>query len=93
MFIFIVSDRCASGEAVDSSGPRLRELANTNFDVYRIEHIIIPDDLETIEVSFSALFFLNNKKSNEIFSVLENSFELCRGFEIEFNSHNWWNRF
>lgn len=46
-----VSDSCASNKSADTSGPRLRELVAANFDAQHAAYVIIPDDLDTIEVN------------------------------------------
>lgn len=46
--ILTVSDRCSRGEAVDTSGPALAELAATQLDVEIIEQTCVPDEADRI---------------------------------------------
>lgn len=59
-----VSDRCASGEATDLSGPKLVELSSQSFEVTHIEQATIPDDLDTIEVSTEKREKISSDKEN-----------------------------
>lgn len=54
---FPVSDSCSNGDAIDTSGPKIRELVAEHFTcVSHIEYKIVPDDLATIEVSIAMVF-------------------------------------
>lgn len=57
-WLFTVSDSCSEGKATDTSGPRLRELVEKKYGkLSAIEQIIVPDELEQIEVFIIIIIF------------------------------------
>lgn len=49
-----MSDSCSEGTATDRSGPRLRELVENKYGkLSAIEQIIVPDEIQQIEVTIN----------------------------------------
>lgn len=93
---FSVSDSCSNGVAIDTSGPKLRDLVNEHFSgVSKIEYEIIPDDLATIEVStfcsvISSIDSIQIQSECFCFShQTDDTIEILRCDEIEFNFDYW----